>query len=172
MVSENVQMKWSKILKEGDHFSFLKQHKYIDRDGLWLHPDEKYAKRMTTMLGLEAKSKIAHVPISTPRRPTDEKKPLKASQKPVYKSLVCRARYLRGQQSDIGFAVKELTHGLKEPIEADWERLKQTARYLLGPQKALFFPSQGQENVIKLYSIVIGPETRLTENPLPEHARW
>ena len=72
-ISKHAQMKWSKVLTEGDYFRFLKQHKYIDKDGIWLYPDDKYAKRISALVGLEEKSKVAGVPISKPRLATDEK---------------------------------------------------------------------------------------------------
>ena len=65
-------MKWSKLLRPGDSFSFLKQHKYISNDGLYLYADNKYAKRIGDLVGLDKKAKPTVVPISQARRPDDE----------------------------------------------------------------------------------------------------
>ena len=54
-------------------------------------------------------------------------------------------RYLRAFRPDLGFAVKELSHGLKTPTEQDWLRAKRIGRYLLGtPQTCIFFPRGSQ----------------------------
>ena len=61
-------------------------------------------------------------------------------------------RYLRAQKPELGHSVKELSHGLKEPNEPDWQRLKTCGRYLLNPTKGLFFPTEGRCDLIDLFT--------------------
>ena len=48
----------------------------------------------------------------------------------------------------INYAVKELSHGLSSPTEADFERLKRFGRYLVGAKfKSMFFPREGSPKI-------------------------
>ena len=117
-------------LRDHHQTTFLKQHKYISNDGLYLYADNKYAKRIGDLVGLDKQAKPTVVPISQARKPEDEKFPLEEELKPKFVPAVCMLRYLRQQKADIGYAAKELSQCMVNPNQEDMKRLKQTARYL------------------------------------------
>ena len=49
--------------------------------------------------------------------------------------MTARGIYLSQGRSDIGYAVKELSRRMQEPIEGDWDKLKRLGRYLVGRER-------------------------------------
>lgn len=63
--------------------------------------------------------------------PGHEKKPIELPDRMTeYRHGVAVARFLRNYRPGLGYTVKELSHSLQRPTEADWERLRRLARCL------------------------------------------
>ena len=131
-------------------YSHLKNFRIIREDGVFIYPNDKYAIDIVQSLGLE-RSKVAPTPISETRKPGEEAEPLSAEDATLYRHCVSVARFLRNFMPVSSYAVKELSHGLSSPTEADMRRLKRFARWLRGQSGlGIWFPREGRPD--KLFS--------------------
>ena len=138
-ISLRFVFKYSVIMGIPSHYRHMNCDRYVTHDGIFIIADEKYQNDAINKLGLCRANPVA-TPITTTRSPDDGPE-LDAHDTHVYRSVVGSLRYLRAFRPDLGFAVKELSHGLKTPTEQDWVRLKRVGRYLHGtPQTCIFFP--------------------------------
>ena len=142
-LSEKIRMKWSPLLVNGMRYSHLKNYRVISPEGTMILPNPKYSQDIIQSLGLEG-AKPAPTPIINTRSPEDTQYPLQESEVKLYRHCVSVARFLRNYLPASNYAVKELSHGLAHPNEADMARLRRFAKWLKGePGLGIWFPVEG-----------------------------
>ncbi|HIG87931.1 MAG TPA: transposon Pol polyprotein, partial [Planctomycetes bacterium] len=149
-ISKHVRMKWSEILKAPARYAHLKNFRVVRADGIFIYPNPKYAADIVKSLGLE-KAKSAVTPISETRQPGDEQHPVDAERATLFRHCVSVARFLRNFMPPANYAVKELSHGLSQPNEADMCRLKRFGRWLKDQDGlGIWFPRAGKPDILNI----------------------
>ena len=141
LISKHLLMKWSEIMGTEGVYDHLKCRRIKTKEGIYLVPADKHTDKILAHLKMED-CKPAPTPITVCRKRDDELvDPLPADRQKTFRSCVGVGRFLRQFKPETGFAVKELSHRLKEAYPADELRLKRYARYLAGSrEKCIFFP--------------------------------
>ena len=87
-------------------------------------------------------------------RGMEEEMPLRSSDATGYRAMAARMNYLSIDRPDVAFATKEICKCMSNPAQADWEKIKRTARYLLKvPDLAALFPWGSKEDqTLTVYS--------------------
>ena len=145
MVSKHLLMKWSEIMGLEGVYDHLKCRRIKTREGIFLLGAEKHTDKILELLSMQD-CKPAPTPITVCRKRVDEdEEPLPPEKQSQFRSCVGVGRFLRHFKPEIGFAIKELSHRLKEAFPADEMRLKRFARYLAGTRRrGVFFPRHDQ----------------------------
>ena len=125
-----MELKWSAAFQAGDSYSHLKCFRKKEKDGTWILGNPKYINDILDALRLEQAVGVP-TPITSTRIPEDlEGQKLDDEHVQIFRRCVGIARFLRKYRGDLNYTVKELSHALRDPREADWQRLKRLGRYL------------------------------------------
>lgn len=131
-IRKAVTVKVSEKLGVGAKYQHLKCGRYRVEGGTFITGNNKYAKEIIRCLGLE-KANPKDTPIVNSSTVKDEATPkLDEERKKKYGHCVGVARFMVNQRSGCMYATRELSKKLKDPNEADWQRLLRLGRYLVG----------------------------------------
>ena len=106
--------------------------------GVEYEPDQRHAELLVREMGMETSKPVATpgVADTAEEHAAYENSPeLTRADATLFRGMAARLNYLSLDRPDLQFAAKECAKRMARPREADWNKLKRVARYLVGKMR-------------------------------------
>ena len=112
-------------------FVYLKCHRTIRPEGVWIQPAEGHLKKLLELNGLNMESKTRETPVTKPVIGSPEDEPLLPDQHTRFRAGVGVLMYVSTDRPDRQHTVNELACLMSKPTVRGAEAMKHLCRYLL-----------------------------------------